>query len=279
MLRKFFISGLIKSGTTFLQRTLSLHPQIDCKPEQDFGYLLRSVNEIYVNYNSKLSNLHRIIGVDQYQLSEEVAVKFYLSIINGIFKDLPNGKHISGINDNGYFIRNADSFLDNFPEAKIIFIVRHPIDSALSYWDHNSRLYKQSGNINFLKKLEVDNKLDKNAFIIDRMSKWNNATDVICAYEKNERVKIVKYEDLVHEKINTLSDVLNFLEAKFDSKLMTFLERESSLERMKANSPNPSFYFKGRTSRGEDELSKDTIIKAIKISQQNLLKLKYDLSS
>ena len=54
MVNRFFVSGMNKSGTTFLQMLLNAHPTISCPSEQHFNTLINGVPALVNQYNATL---------------------------------------------------------------------------------------------------------------------------------------------------------------------------------------------------------------------------------
>ena len=78
----FFCFGPPKSGTTFLQRTLNLHPDISCSSEHQFDFLLNQFQKVLEQYD----HLRKVIdtrtgGQGVIPLSEVVRLKLFKVMI------------------------------------------------------------------------------------------------------------------------------------------------------------------------------------------------------
>ena len=278
-MQKFYCCGSIKSGTTFLQRLLDLHPKISCKPEQDFGYLFRKLFDLKKNYNLKIKDIHNIMGLDEHLMTDDVFIAGYFKIIDEYLNEVDHSIEFSGVNDNGFLLRNAKTFLNGIPGSKIIFIVRNPIDTALSYWDHAQRLYIKRNNPVYLEPLQTNNKLDIEKFTIRQCNEWNENIISILNLKKsdNKNVLVIKYEDLVKRKEEKIIDLLHFFGLPIEDKTLQKMINESSLERMRDNSKNPSFYSKSRINSGQDFIGENIINQIIKSSAESLKEMQYEI--
>jgi len=259
-MQKFICSGIPKSGTTFLQRALNYHPEINCPPEHDFRKLLIGLNELAISYNKRLSLISREMGLEPSMFKESFVVDTFYEIINK-FLDV-NEKKIkaSGLNDNNFTIRNARQILENL-DVKILFIIRNPIDTALSQWDHKLRIYKSRFEGKEIEPLIFDGKLDRDKFVIQQSKDWNYLTKSLhdLAIMFPEDVRIITYEDLKLETRKTLESILIFLGLKINKKNIDQVIQLSSLEKMRQNSSNKEFYKTARINWGSNEIPKSTM--------------------
>jgi len=276
-LKIFFCGGPLKSGTTFLQRLLDSHPEISCQPENIFNDLLADFLDLRERYNRKLSNVAKTLGIDPVLATKEAFVSSFFLLIGELLKNKQTRKQLSGINDNHFILRNYKTLLRYFPEAKIIYIVRNPIDTALSTWDHFYRLYYETKKPGYLNWLATKNKkLDKDIFLYNNSKEWIRDIDMILdAKTYSENIMIVRYEDLLTKKEAILIEILNFLGASSNKKVVKKMSQGSTLEKMKKESTNPSFYIKARADFGEQYLNKRVRSEIIALTIENLKKLNY----
>jgi len=261
----FFCGGPIKSGTTLLQRVLDSHPDISCEPEHYFKLLLLDLLVLGDKYNSNLDNMSNTMGITSRKVEQYVFLEAFYKIIEEIFDKANEEKEICGINDNSFIVNNGEALLNKFKDHKLIYMIRNPIDTALSTWDHWFRLYKKYNDSEKLKELQTDGRLDKDQFVIRRAMKWDqHAKYMISMLEMfPNRVLIVRYEDLTKEKEMNLEKILNFLGASSNKKVVKKMSQGSTLEKMKKESTNPDFYSKARVDFGMSVLDKKIIQRSI----------------
>ena len=259
----FFCGGPIKSGTTLLQRALDSHPLISCQSEHYLNGLFKSLIEVCRSYNNKISLIADIMGQSPTLLEDHSFLEAFYFLIQEIFSN--SDKEITGINDNDFIINNAQILLDRFQDSKIIYILRNPIDTSLSTWDHQIKLYKKTHNTELLRELTFDKQLNRDQFVIKRSREWGElASKILFNLEKNPtRVKLITYENLIKNKSQILESVFKFLGANTNKDTLSKILESSSLESMRNNSSNPEFYLKGRSDFGKSVLDKKIIKEAV----------------
>jgi len=259
----FFCGGPIKSGTTLLQRALDSHPLISCQSEHYLNGLFKSLMEVRQSYNNKISLIADIMGQSPTLLEDHSFLEAFYFLIQEIFSN--SDKEITGINDNDFIINNAQILLDRFQDSKIIYILRNPIDTSLSTWDHQIKLYKKTHNTELLRELTFDKQLNRDQFVIKRSREWGElASKILFNLEKNPtRVKLITYENLIKNKSQILESVFKFLGANTNKDTLSKILESSSLESMRNNSSNPEFYLKGRSDFGKSVLDKKIIKEAV----------------
>jgi hypothetical protein len=269
----FFCGGPPKSGTTFLQRILDSHPEIGCSSEDDLQKLLNSFIELHRSYNHKLLVVGQRIGAKNVpQVESKVFENLFFKLISDISSNRNQGKKIIGISDNDFLLNNLIQTLKFYIHSKVIIIFRNPIDTALSAWDSNHRLYKKENHPAHLNVMKVDGKLDIDKYVIEMTKSWNNTVQNVLKKIKTapERNLVITYESLVLNKKDVLVKILKFIDCKYNDEILLDMINNSSIDKMRDSSSRPEFFSKGRVSFGKNELKTKTIKSAIKISKDNL---------
>jgi hypothetical protein len=275
----FFCSGLAKSGTTFLQMMLDAHPQISCPSEHAFGTVIEYLNAFYHAYNEGLELLARRTGGQKPRaVSKNAIQQMFVMHLRVMAKDASQGKPIFGLNDNTV-LQNYALFAKMLPQAKFLFIVRNPIDRALSLWDHNHRLYeieKSDAHLRFLKS--SDGTLDGS--VIDHASHdAKRLTTFLDAVGDNQNALIIKYEDLSHDRVTGLGRIYDFLGATTAPDVLQRIAAEGDIGTMaKASNSQAFFSGGGRTDFGGNKISPETRRQALQIIAGPMQRLGYDLS-
>ncbi len=139
----FLCFGYPKSGTTFLQRMLDLHPQVSCPAEQSFSTLARCIDNDARAYNEALKITDRRTGGQGAPVwGKNTSDRVFAAIINALAKDFSKGKPIYGLNDNGV-VQRPKFYDEILGRPRMIAIFRNPVDQALSAWRHNTRLARE----------------------------------------------------------------------------------------------------------------------------------------
>jgi len=71
----FFVLGLPKSGTTWLQHLLNSHPNVSCRGEGKFHRFAEALLRMSVEHNEALAVLDKVYGFDFPQFSDQEAGK------------------------------------------------------------------------------------------------------------------------------------------------------------------------------------------------------------
>lgn len=101
------------------------------------------------------------------------------------------------------------------PDAKLIYVVRHPIDRMRSHYQHNVALGEE--------RTPIDEALISNPAYFD-CSRYAMQIERYLEHFPRERVLLLTSEDLRHERAATVRKVLAFLEVDPDVELTTLDE-------------------------------------------------------
>ena len=275
--KTFICGGMYKSGTTMLQRILNSHPEISCPAEHNLKGLSDMLSTVNNNYNRHLEYRGSVIGVAPLNLGADFFNKTFFEYVREIILFSGEGKKVSGINDNEFFIENLDLFHKYMPETQFIVIVRNPLDTALSNWDHCQRLYIKEGNKKYLETISLNNVLDKSLYSIEYSKVWVNQMQKFQRIKKEleNKVFIVKYEDFISDKYNTCRELFKFLSVDTSGDLLKDIVCKSSIENMRKESTEPSFYRNGSIDFGKSRLNDVTINKVYEITRSVLTSLGY----
>lgn len=278
----FFIAGEMRSGTSWLRRTLSAHPEVACGHEGSFFGRDYDREDIPV-YTAPVSSLTRALS-----RSEDFRVWHGLSWnqwTDGYEEDLRNltrlsvdyflekevartGKRIVG-DKSPQHTENLDEIHAIYPDARVIHIVRDGRDVAVSAMHHWWRLAKdRPGGVFDLTPEELrirDAYLeDREGFLADgnsifteeRLSqlarRWSHRVgkarrDGTALYGK--KYLELRYEDLLGDTPPILHGILGFLGARQSEEVVERCVQASSFERAASRAQGQedaeSFFRKG----------------------------------
>jgi hypothetical protein len=278
----FFVAGEMRSGTSWLRRTLSAHPQIACGHEGSFFGRGYEREEIPV-YPGPVSSLTRALAVsEQFKVwhdlpwnqwtngyEEDLRQLTRLSVDYFLAKEVARtGKRIVG-DKSPQHTECLDEIHEIYPDARIIHIVRDGRDVAVSAINHWWRLTKdQPGGIfeltpdeleirdAYLKDREGFLASGRSIFTEERLgqlaSRWSHRVgkahrDGTALY--GERYLEIRYEDLLQDTPNTLQRILRLLDARDDNATIERCTLASSFERVskrrQGEEDSSSFFRKG----------------------------------
>jgi hypothetical protein len=278
----FFIAGEMRSGTSWLRRTLSAHPEIACGHEGSFFGRDYDHEEIPV-YTGPVSSFTRALAVskefevwhalpwnrwsDGYE--EDLRNLARLSIDYFLSKEVAKtGKSIVG-DKSPQHTGCLDEIHEIYPDAKIIHIVRDGRDVAVSAMHHWWRLAKdREGGVFELtpEELEIRDAYlqDREKFLASGRSifteerlgqlarRWSYRVgkahrDGTALY--GERYLEIRYEDLLGDAPVTLWRVLELLGARGDDGAIKRCIQAGSFERVssrrRGEEDSRSFFRKG----------------------------------
>jgi tetratricopeptide (TPR) repeat protein len=200
-----FIVGFPRSGTTLIEQTLTVHPQISAGDElpyiNDITQIMPRLLASPLAYPEALAELW--MGDQRDGLNELRDYYLNRAAKSGIFKEgagfftdkMPlNETHLGLI-----------SLL--FPQSPIIHVIRHPLDVLLSVYS---------------------NHLTHGFFCAAQMETiaqhYNLVADLILHYRNNVNMRYlpVRYEDVVVDQENNVRKILDFIGVEFDPRCLSF---------------------------------------------------------
>jgi tetratricopeptide (TPR) repeat protein len=207
MPQPIFIVGFPRSGTTLIEQTLTVHPQIAAGDElpyiNDITQIMPRLLASPLGYPEALAELW--MGDQRDGLIELRDYYLNRAAKSGIFKEgagyftdkMPlNETHLGLI-----------SLL--FPQSPIIHVIRHPLDVLLSVYS---------------------NHLTHGFFCASRLETiaqhYNLVADLIAHYKANLKMRYlpVRYEDMVVDQEENVRRVLKFIGVEFDPRCLRFEE-------------------------------------------------------
>ncbi|MEQ8282297.1 MAG: sulfotransferase [Parvibaculum sp.] len=179
-----FLVGFPRSGTTLLDQIFDAHPQVQVFEEQPF---LRSVKKTIAGYPRSLA------GMDEN--GRTAARRLYWQALRDAGADL-EGKTV--INKMPLDIVHAGLIHRVFPEARIVFALRHPADCVLSCFMQD--LVPNGAMLNFLT-------LEGSARFYERVMTLWQTYRALLPLDVHE----VRYENLVADLRGEVEPALEFL--------------------------------------------------------------------
>lgn len=265
----FFIGGMVKSGTTWVERICDFHPEVVCKGEAHFGGLLDPlVTERIARYNSLIPKK----GNWQWHIDAEVTdianseFSYKLSetdwlIRQSILLMMQKWDQGSGIRCVGektpsnteYFAKLA--YL--FPTAKFIYVIRDIRDVIVSGWffniaidptDRDAREGEMAAYASFMAESWKNNVLKGLSFI-----------DCI-----GSQGIFVRYEDILENPSREISAIFRFLGVDHQADIVEAAVRLTSFKslsggRERGEENRDSFYRKGISGDWKDHLNKEML--------------------
>ena len=189
----FFIVGAPKAGTTSLYHYLNEHPQVEMSSQKEPDYFSDKVLDEQGMYYDK----NRVSTLDKYEslFAQKESVVYGESSVSYLFYD-----------------NVAEDIKKYNPNAKIIIMLRNPIDRAFSHYlmDYRLCLVSDSFENIIAKKSE-----HKHAHLFYQqyieVSKYAKQIQRYLYFFEKESILFIDYEDFKKNVSNTVDKVYSFL--------------------------------------------------------------------
>lgn len=235
-----FATGFDKSGTTWLMDILNLHPDITCRGSGQIFNFYKNIHFLsdHGGYGVFVKNVveARWFGMGgKVWFDENLVVSSFRNFVAASFERY-NVKASRYVGDKST-VQDVNLIRKIFPKAKIICMVRDGRDVAVSFAYH----FKRGGKSD---KFNDDGTFQE-SYLKQVMEAW-------CAYSAHIRsnlsdrgLKVVKYEDLLANPRQVISEIYRFMEVPVDEAILDTVTKETSFENLSG----------GRKPGEEDEKS------------------------
>lgn len=273
---KFFISGMGKSGSTWLQLLLNNHPQIVCLGEgQLFAHFPAHLSKMIEQYDQAQDFLRtrnfadpNIPGYPLLDRQDVVAIlRFCVERVFSKFPATPDTRYVGDKSPQN--TQNLPLILEAFPDARILHIVRDPRDVLVSSWHHWKRA--KPGALADL----YDNNLQR--FAGDNFAHWLALNTAAMRFGKRHPRQFVltTYEGLSADPARELRRMLQFLGVSAGPNVVDHCVASSSFEklsgRQRGEADNDRFFRRGSVGAWRDELPED-IVALLPAAAQDLMR-------
>ena len=207
-MKRIFLVGAPRSGTTILQSLLAAHPEIISFPESKFFHYL-----LYEEFATKLSSrletflrdeIHRPELLNDFDDNQTVANKasWFVRILDGLAVEKNKSIWLEKTPEHIYFIEDIQSLI---PDAKFIHILRNGMDTIASMYEATRSYHDLWGDA-----WDLEHCIDRWKYAMLTSHKYVNTSNHI----------LVKYEELVDNKTHILSQICIFLEIEYDAGML-----------------------------------------------------------
>jgi hypothetical protein len=271
--RLFFVTGRGKSGTTWMAKLLTSHPQLFCDPTENFGF--------HQDFSFQLLSDWPELKYDG--LDEYLDTRIWKLLKNGLISNLTTKCDKLSVQKLGDKTPDQDAWriLDLFPKAQIIIVLRDFRDACLSWAFHAVR---SSGTWQGWFE-GPEKKALNNEFLTIMLNYYEKKKDFkmysCLAREKPDQVLIVRYENLKAEPVETLRGIFNFLKVNSRDAHVKRCLHLNSFEKISGGrqpgvaDPN-SFYRKGIIGDWRNHFDAENIIIFKKIAGETLISAGYE---
>lgn len=215
-MKRIFLVGSPRSGTTMLQSLLAAHPEVISFPESKFFHYL-----LYKKFAGKLPGRMEAFFKDEinrpellqgFDDSQTVATKvsWFVGVLDGLAAEQNKSIWLEKTPEHIYFIEDIQRFL---PDAKFIHILRNSMDTIASLHEATSNSHDLWGP-----------GWDLNHCI----HRWKEAMLISHKYAKNSNHILVKYEEILDNKVKKLEKLCQFMEIEYDDKMLEFYQEKAA---------------------------------------------------
>jgi peptidoglycan/xylan/chitin deacetylase (PgdA/CDA1 family) len=207
-MKRIFLVGAPRSGTTILQSLLAAHPEIISFPESKFFHYLL-YQEFATKLPSRLETFFRdeinrpelLNDFDDSQTQESKAA-WFVRVLDGLAVEETKNIWLEKTPEHIYFIDDIQRLL---PDAKFIHILRNGMDTIASMYEATRNFSELWGGVWDLEHC---------------IERWKYAVLTSHKYVNNSNHILIKYEELVDNKNLILENICNFLEIEYDSAML-----------------------------------------------------------
>ncbi len=207
-MKRIFLVGAPRSGTTILQSLLAAHPEIISFPESKFFHYLL-YEEFATKLPSRLSTFFKdeinrpelFNDFDDSQTQENKA-SWFVSILDSLAVEETQNIWLEKTPEHLYFIEDIQRLV---PDAKFIHILRNGMDTIASMYEATRNFSELWGGVWDLEHC---------------IERWEYAMLTSHKYVNNSNHILVKYEELIDNKSAVLTDICNFIEIEYDSAML-----------------------------------------------------------
>lgn len=211
-MKRVFLVGAPRSGTTILQSLLASHPEITSFPETKFFHYLWS-DRLRPRLPDRLREffhreIHRPDLYDEWVSETSLTsdrIKWFVGILDKLAVEGGNSIWLEKTPEHVYFVRDI---LDHLPDAKFIHIVRNPLDVIASMRKATS---DPSTNAIWGGEWSLQ-------FCIERWKSSVAATNFF--FPDNSQHLVIRYEDLLEDKVKILSQCCYFIDVAYDPEML-----------------------------------------------------------
>jgi len=217
-MKRIFLVGAPRSGTTILQSLLAAHPEVISFPESKFFHYL-----LYDQFAGKWPSRMEAFFKDEIKRPEllkdfddsqtvETKANWFVGVLGGLAAEQNKSIWLEKTPEHIYFIDDIERFL---PDAKFIHILRNGMDTIAS-------MYEATRSFNELWGAGWD--------LNHCIERWEYAILTSHKYVNKSNHILVKYEDLLDDKTKLLREICKFMGIEYDSQmLVNYQEKAANL--------------------------------------------------
>jgi len=215
-MKRIFLVGAPRSGTTILQSLLAAHPEVISFPESKFfHYLLydkfagKLPSRMEAFFNDEIKRPELLKNFDDSQ-TVETKTRWFVGVLDGLAAEQNKSIWLEKTPEHIYFIQDIERLL---PNAKFIHILRNSMDTIASMYE-NTRISHDLWGAGW----------DLNHCI----ERWEHAMLTSHKYAKKSHHILVKYEELLDNKTKVLGDICYFMGIPYNGEMLVHYKEKAA---------------------------------------------------
>lgn len=210
-MKRIFLVGAPRSGTTILQSLLAAHPKITSFPETKFFHYLwtgclksKLPDRLHEFFYKEICRpeLYDELQIRRQSTTDRVA--WFVGILDRLAAEEGNEIWLEKTPEHVYFIQDIFNYL---PDAKFIHIIRNPLDVVAS-------MRKATSD-------SLNNALWGGEWTLEFcIQRWKSSALISLRFRDSPQHLVVRYEDLLADKIRFLSQCCYFIDVAYDVEMV-----------------------------------------------------------
>lgn len=214
----FLIVGAVKAGTTSLHEYLQLHPEVFMSPVKETNYFSDAdmqFEHFNLDYRQDIS-----VNLEKY-LAGPMDKKVHIAHVRTweqyqqLFRDVKDEKAIGEVSNSYLYLPSTASAIKNkLPQAKVIMILRNPVERLYSQFLMNLRLGKIA-ETDLLKEIENDQQKKHKGWGVSHLYlEVGNYYEQVKRYYDHfpaGQIKVIIFDDFKKDAAGVMKDLFNFI--------------------------------------------------------------------
>jgi len=286
---RFALMAAAKSGTTWMQRLLSAHPQIHCAESRAFGTYFDPKNPtaIHITIDSFVQNLQRYYHPPA-DAGPDFAERMLFNIVDAIGKTTLEHcrKPIYGEKITPYW-GTGSQIVDRLhaynPDLRFIHLVRDPRDVVVSGFVHQANIRIGSGHARAAHyRACLDAQRIDDEILESSLALWTDSNSAaMLATERFEQAMLLRYEDLLTDGPTHVGRLLAFIGAAHDADTTIACIEAASFQalsggRTEGQEDRSSFFRKGIAGDWKNWFTPEQLDRLVRLAGETMASLGYD---
>jgi len=263
----FFVLGLPKSGTTWVQKALDSHPELLCRGEGKFMIFRKELSKAAVKYSDHLAGHQKKVFGEEFfpEVTRPEFDRLYRAFMEGrlIGDGPPPGVKRIGNKDPEHGMVLSD-LAQHFPDAAFVQVIRDPRDIAVSTWHHMRRT--EPGFVETIGDFE--------AFARQNVKEWRVYVRSVRKVSQEKALDYVelRYEDLHADGAPILSMIFERLGVDPSPAVVAQCLESASFERAsggrrRGQADAGSFYRKGEVGDWQGHMTAELSAELLELTE------------